>query len=88
MMFAKLFDRPLYGQVLVKIDQNDEGAPEVRFYVRPPAVGVCTFALTFDDSDDGQAEAEEMFSKITEQHADEAASSIFQMTGSSGVLNG
>ena len=70
MAFAKL-----YGdgddQILVKIDESDDGAPEVRFYFQPLELGVCSLAIKFDDSDDGWDKAETAFAAVTEDTAQE-----------------
>lgn len=52
--FAKLFETEEYGQILVKLDASpDEHEPEVRFFVNPPGLGVCSFAAGYPDSDKG-----------------------------------
>lgn len=61
--FAKTFNHPKHGQILVKIDESDAGPPEVRFYAQPPDLGVCSIALGFDireaDVNDPDIDAEE-----------------------------
>ena len=66
-MFAKLYTNE-NNQILVKIEGAD-GGPEVRFYFEPKDLGVCSFALSFDDSDEGWDKAEEFFEKIDEKMA-------------------
>ena len=44
--FAKLFEFEDLGQVLVKLDDGDDG-PEVRTYFVPDGFGVCSIAMTF-----------------------------------------
>ncbi|WP_426427357.1 hypothetical protein [Pseudomonas palmensis] len=44
--FAKLFEFTDIGQVLVKLDDGDDG-PEVRTYFVPDGLGVCSIAMTF-----------------------------------------
>jgi len=66
MMFAKLFETKKYGQILVKIDDDD--GPEVRYYFEPKGLGVCSMALSFTDDDKGDAwgKAERVFDGINE----------------------
>ena len=45
-MFAKLFFDNA-DQVLVKLDSDDEGNPEIRFYCEPNGLGVCSAVLSF-----------------------------------------
>ncbi len=69
MTFAKLYwdgDK----QILVMLDEGDEG-PEVRFFFKPPGLGVCSSALIFTDDDAGNAweKAEAAFANVDEQQA-------------------
>lgn len=75
-MFAKIFDRPIYGQILVKLD-NEEGKPELRWYAKPPELGVCSFAMTFTDDDKGRDSAELAFENADEAAADKVGSVLF-----------
>ena len=68
-MFAKLFDNPKYGQILVKRDVNTEEAPEVRIYFSPPEMGVCSVAFGFADSEDGDKKADKCFYEMDESKA-------------------
>lgn len=68
-MFAKLFDCEEYGQLLVKIDANDDGAPEVRVFFEPDGLGVCSVGLSYEDSDEGWDKAEESFDSFTTESA-------------------
>lgn len=61
--FCKVFRHEKYGQILAKIDANDDGIPEVRWYVQPPDLGVCTIAVSFTDDDEGWALADKAFEK-------------------------
>lgn len=66
--FAKLFETEK-GQILVKLDDGDEGA-EVRFYFMPEGLGVCSMALQFEGSDDHKWDlAESAFEKVDEELA-------------------
>ena len=80
-MFAKLFERPKYGQVLVKLGADDAGAHELRWYAKPPGVGVCSFALGFGDSDEGWAAAESAFNRANDAVADQAAEALYAAAG-------
>ena len=76
-MFAKLFEHPEHGQILVKLDQGtDEMEAEVRFYVEPPNLGVCSFASGFEDWD----KAEAMFNDMDEAKSFAAASDFLKLT--------
>ncbi len=75
-MFAKLFERPGFGQVLAKLDVH-EGKPELRWYVQPPELGVCSFALGFEDTDEGWDAAERAFNGADEAAADAAGKALY-----------
>jgi hypothetical protein len=82
MAFAKLFDSVKYGQLLAKMDRNEEtGAPELRWYAEPPGLGACSFALGFSDDDDGWDKAKAAFEHATLAEAEKAASVLFQAAG-------
>lgn len=81
MTFARLFDRPGFGQVLAKLDTNDDGAPELRWYAEPPGLGVCSIGLQFEDSDKGWDSAERALADADEAMADKAASALFGAAG-------
>jgi hypothetical protein len=67
--FAKLFGQG-DGQVLVKLDTNDEDNPEVRVYCKPVGLGVCSAAWSWnDDSDASWEKAEKSFASIDEEKA-------------------
>jgi len=67
-MFAKLYGTDK-DQILVKIGTNDEYKPEVRFYVKPEGLGVCTLAVSFADNDAGWANAQKCLDEMTEEKA-------------------
>lgn len=75
-IFAKLYETEL-GQILVMRDEGDEG-PEVRFYVKPAGLGVCSDAVGFDESDEGHEKADRCFAEVGRQTAIQVASSIFE----------
>jgi len=78
--FAKLFETER-GQILVKIDTGEGDAPEIRFYVSPEGLGVCSVALTYKDSDSGWDTAEKSFEKIDQAMAMEITREVFEMAG-------
>lgn len=78
-MFAKLFESTQYGQILAKLDTHDEDhTPEVRFYVQPKNLGVCSFALGFADDDQGWALAEQAFERTDLALAEEGVAAMFR----------
>ena len=86
-MFAKLFG-PETDQLLVKLDTDDEGNPEVRVYCQPKELGVCSVALSWDDdSDESWNRAEAAFAKIGEKEARGMADNICEQLGLSGSNN-
>lgn len=79
-MFAKLYETPI-GQILVKLDEDSDGNPEVRFYFQPEGLGVCSFSLGYDDDDEGWQFAENAFSEMTEEKAFRYVDEIKQSVG-------
>lgn len=75
-IFAKLYETEL-GQILVMRDEGVEG-PEVRFYVKPADLGVCSVAVGFEESDEGYEKADRYFAEVGRQTAIQVASSIFE----------
>lgn len=67
-MFAKLYGTD-QDQVLVKVDSNDEGKPEIRFYTKLEGLGVCSLAISFEDSDKGWDKAYKALKEMTEEKA-------------------
>jgi hypothetical protein len=76
--FCKLYETD-HGQILVKLDRNSEGDPEVRFYARPPDLGVCSLACGYKDDDAGWGRAEEYFARVDSIKALKAVEPLFQM---------
>lgn len=81
MAFAKIFDTPNHGQVLVKKDTNNKGCPEIRWFVEPPEFGVCSMAVSFEDSDSGWNSADNVFNTTDQEAAIVAANRIFKGVG-------
>lgn len=71
-MFAKLYEFEDIGQVLVKVDQSDDGC-EVKVYFEPEGLGVCSAAINFPDTDTGHENAQRCFKAVTEHHAGKMA---------------
>lgn len=67
MRFAELFDTEL-GQVVVLHQLREEG-PEVRVFWVPEGLGVCSFALIFPDTEEGEAKAQSTFEGMNEAAA-------------------
>lgn len=76
MAFAKLYGEG-DGQILVKVDSGENGDPEVRFYFQPEDLGVCSFSMHFEDSDDGRDAAEAAFGRVTHESARELINKQF-----------
>lgn len=66
-MFAKLFGED--DQVLVVLQRDDDGNPSIQFSCKPPGLGVCSFGLAWNDTDEGWDMAEKKFSEINEVEA-------------------
>lgn len=69
--FAKLFETE-HGQILaLRGPHPDTSAPEIRFFFDPahPALGLCSVALTFPDSDGGEAAANAAFAAVSQAGA-------------------
>jgi hypothetical protein len=49
--FTKVFDNDRYGQIVMMRKQDDQGAPEIRFFFHPEGFGVCSFAIGYDAED-------------------------------------
>jgi hypothetical protein len=76
-MFAKIYETEETGQVLMKVDQGDEG-PEVRFYFVPEGLGVCSMAMQYKDTGEGWEKADKFFEEMTEDRAIEFAKGMMQ----------
>jgi hypothetical protein len=67
--FCKVFEDDVVGQILVKLDSSEDDKPEVRFYAKPPELGVCSLAMVFEDTGLGWKKAEVVFEDMTESTA-------------------
>lgn len=79
-MFAKLYEMDNGEQVLAKLDSDDDNNPELRFYVEPPGLGVCSIAAKWDDTKRGWDDAQEAFEKVTRDSAVKMAERILDST--------
>lgn len=76
--FAKVYETEQYGQIVAIKQLDDSNDPEIRFYFKPPGLGVCATALTFGDGDDD--ESYERQDKAWELVTEESALSVIQPT--------
>lgn len=79
MAFARIFETAEFGQILVKLGEHENGAPEIRWYAKPPMLGVSEFATLYEDSDEGLKVAERVFSCVDEEMAIQAASAMWSV---------
>lgn len=79
--FAKLFQFEEIGQVLVKLDDGDEG-PEVRIYFQPENLGVCSTAFNFEEDQKGTEweKAEKAFEMVDEKTALSVVTELLKVT--------
>lgn len=76
--FAKLFESPEHGQVLVVRDGGEDGAPELRISCQPGGMGVCTARIGFADSDAGWSLLDKAFDAMDEVAALKIAAEIIE----------
>lgn len=77
-MFAKLYGDGA-NQVLVMFDEAEDGGAEIRFYVKPDEMGVCSTALKFKDTDAGWKSAKREFASMTEGAARERVKPLLDL---------
>lgn len=68
--FAKLFDSPKWGQILVILHTGDDDKPELVCYVQPEGLGVCNISIGFDDWDAARKALEEADDKFVDYIAE------------------
>lgn len=78
MDFAKIF-KGGKDQILVKVDSNEEGSPEVRLFFGIDGFGICSNAFEYEDSDKGWEKADETFAKIDELKAESIVNQARQL---------
>ena len=72
--FAKMFDRPKYGQVVMLLRTDDDDKPELQCFVKPDGLGVCQVAIGFDE----WPPAEKALADADDAFADQVAAAIFE----------
>jgi hypothetical protein len=77
MKFARIFDVVRYGQIVMLKQQNQEGAPELRFFCQPEGMGVCSFAIGWDE-DSGESKIEHAFEHMVMREAIEIVDGWFK----------
>ena len=80
-MFAKLFEPEPGNQILVKFDESEDGGPEVRVFIKPEGLGVCSTAYCWEDSDEGWNLAKEAFVAFDEAMAKETRTNLINSLG-------
>ena len=72
-MFAKLFGTDA-NQVLAVLDVDEDDAPEIRLYIKPPGLGLCHVGLKYKT----EKAAEKAFSEMAEEHARAATRTLVE----------
>ena len=75
--FAKIFQTDKHGQILVRIDVDENAMPSMIVSVVPPDMGVCEYAMSWKDTDLGYAKRDEIFESMSVSEAGEWADIIF-----------
>jgi hypothetical protein len=71
-MFAKLYETPEHGQILVMIDSNEEGEPYIKYSCQPEGLGICSAqSPPFENSANGWFIAEQVLIDETMRTATE-----------------
>jgi hypothetical protein len=78
--FAKLFESVELGQVLVVLDDGEDG-PEISVSFMPEGLGVCSMKFKFNDDQHGEAwdKAELGFENFTEEAAVSAVREVLKI---------
>lgn len=74
--FAKIFNHPNHGQIVVIADEDSDGNPAIVYHVKPEGLGVCKVAVGFN-GDDAWEKLDRAFAKVDEKSSIEIASRIF-----------
>lgn len=75
--FAKLFESEKYGQLVVIKQTDDDGLPEVRLFLLPENLGVCSIAISFvDDSEKSCDECRRIFEEFDMEKAESMAQQV------------
>jgi hypothetical protein len=78
MKFARVFDVARYGQIVMLKQQNQEGAPELRFFCQPDGYGVCSFAIGWNDDDNAESKLNQAFDAMVMREAIEICDGYFK----------
>jgi hypothetical protein len=78
--FAKVYGHG-DAQIIVLLDEDERGNPELRLGCRPPNLGVCWMKLAFRSNEKGYELADQAFEDMTEERARKALSGIFDEFG-------
>ena len=67
--FCKIFKYDDIGQVLIKVDGDEDNVPEVRFWFDAgiKGLGITSTAIGFEDSSEGWDNADKYFALLTEE---------------------
>lgn len=78
-IFAKLYQFDSVGQVLVKLDDEENG-PEVRLYFQPEGLGVCSSAFNFKADENGSEwdKAEQAFELVDAEKAEKIVLGVLE----------
>lgn len=75
--FAKLFESEKHGQLVVIKQTDDDGVPEIRLFLLPENLGVCSIAISFvDDSEKSCDECHRIFEEFDIEKAESMAQSF------------
>ena len=78
--FAKMFESENYGQIVViQQSADDTGNPEIRFFASPDGLGVCSAALSYNESDTAWDSCNTTFEKVDIAFAEGVVKPIFDM---------
>jgi len=84
--FAILHETEEFGQVLAVLQRDDEeGKPELRVFLQPPGLGVCSLKFGFKDTDEGWNKAEEALGKFDYGQALAVAEAFINQTRDLGL---
>ncbi len=76
--FCKVYETEEYGQIVVQLDESQEGEPEVKLSFRTPLGGVSSVRIGFEDTDDGWFDRGIMFDNYTELMSKLIVEAVFE----------
>jgi hypothetical protein len=80
--FAKLYKFEGFSQVLCILKDYEEGEPPcIEWMMKPPGLGLCSFAISFSDDDEGVERSQRAFEAMNEQSAYKAALALCEQAG-------